>query len=167
MTETRKQAANQSPEEGEGTSVFYGTFQHALDDKGRVSVPVEYRGSITGGSVVVTNFICDGARCLEGFTLAQWSDFEKKLRAKSRFDPQLKKLENFYLSRAARCPIDGSGRVTIPHYLRSYASLEKDVVFTGSIHGFRIWEKRVWDLVFSEAEAALLENPSLFKDVDL
>lgn len=151
-------------------SPFYGNFQHAVDDKGRVSVPIEFREALAMGksnAIVLTNFICDGARCLEGFSTHAWSEFEAKLKKRSRFDPQLKQLENFYLSRAARCVIDASGRITIPPYLRTYASLEKDVVFTGSLHGFRIWEKRVWDLVFSEAEAALLDNPALFKDVDL
>jgi MraZ protein len=148
--------------------LFRGTFQHALDEKGRVSLPSEFRQVIQKNqSVVLTNFICDGARCLEGFTADDWNEFEQKLRSRGRFDPQIRKLENFYLARAADCPVDGSGRINIPPYLRNYAALERDIVFTASLHGFRVWDKRVFELVFQEAEAALLENPALFKDVDL
>ncbi len=55
----------------------------------------------------------------------------------------------------------------LPPYLREYAGFEKEVVFTPSLHGFRLWDKRVWELVFREAEALLLEDPALFADVDL
>jgi hypothetical protein len=41
------------------------------------------------------------------------------------------------------------------------------VVFTASIHGFRIWDKRVWNSIFEASEQALLENPDLFADVDI
>ena len=94
-------------------------------------------------------------------------EFENKLRSKSRFDSKLQRLENFYLSRAAECQIDKSGRILIPEYLRVYAGLSKDVTFTSSIHGFRIWDSRVWDYVFKEAENALLDNPDLFAEIDI
>ncbi|MFN8389298.1 MAG: division/cell wall cluster transcriptional repressor MraZ [Bdellovibrionota bacterium] len=148
---------------------FRGIFHHALDEKGRVSFPAEFRrvlSEVGETTVVLTNFISDGARCLEGFALGAWKAFERKLSERSRFDPQVRKLENFYLARAAICPLDGSGRVNVPAYLRTYAGLEKEVVFTSSSHGFRVWDRRVWELVFQEAESALLENPALFLDVD-
>lgn len=150
-------------------AVFRGVYCHALDEKGRVSFPAEFRRAIAQESdptVVLTNFISDGARCLEGYSLSAWRTFEQKLSKRSRFDPQVRKLENFYLARAAICPLDSSGRVNIPLHLRTYAGLDKEVAFTSSTHGFRIWDKRVWDLVFQESEAALLENPALFQDVD-
>lgn len=149
---------------------FRGNFTHAFDDKGRVSLPAEFRralGSSGSSSVVLTNYISDGARCLEGFGLKAWVEFEHKLRAKSRFSAKLQKLENFYLSRACECPIDGNGRILIPQYLRAYAGAEKEVTFTSSIHGFRVWDKRVWEMIFAAAEAALMENPDAFSDVDI
>jgi MraZ protein len=117
--------------------------------------------------VVLTNYISEGARCVEGFALSVWEDFESRLRAKSRFSSKLQRLENFYLSRASECAIDGNGRILVPAYLRGYAGLDKEVVFTASIHGFRIWDKRVWDTIFTASEQALLENPDLFSDVDI
>ncbi len=149
---------------------FYGNFVHLLDDTGRVSLPVSFRqamGKTRETSVVLTNFITDGARCIDGFSMNSWKRFEAKLSARSRFDPQLRKLENYYLARAAQCVLDGSGRITIPNHLRVYAGFEREVVFTASIQGFRIWDKRVWEMLFQEAESALLDNPSLFLGVDL
>jgi len=149
---------------------FRGNCVHTVDDKGRVSLPSDFRRALVArgqGSVVLTNYISEGSRCLEGFALDAWEDFESRLREKSRFSSKLQRLENFYLSRSSECGIDSNGRILLPAYLRAYAGLERDVVFTSSIHGFRIWDKRVWDVIFTTSEQALLANPDLFADVDL
>lgn len=149
---------------------FRGNCIHALDEKGRISLPSEFRrvlGEREQRGVVLTNYISEGSRCIEGFALDAWEDFESRLREKSRFSSKLQKLENFYLSRASECSIDGNGRILVPTYLRSYAGFERDVVFTASIHGFRMWDKRVWEMIFAASEQALLENPDLFADIDL
>jgi len=149
---------------------FRGNFTHSIDEKGRVSLPAEFRRLLQDDeqkSVVLTNYISEGSRCLEGFGIRAWEVFEAKLREKSRFSSKLQRLENFYLSRAAECSIDRSGRILVPPYLRSYAGLEKEVTFTSSIQGFRVWDKRVWDHIFCNTEQDLLEDPELFSDVDL
>jgi MraZ protein len=152
------------------TPSFRGNFTHQVDDKGRISLPSEFRKVLFDRgekSVVVTNYISDGARCLEGFGNVGWADFEKKLREKSRFNPKLHKLENFYLSRAAECPIDSSGRILLPSHLKVYAGLSREVTFTASIHGFRIWDSRVWEMIFAAAEQTLMSKPDTFADVDI
>lgn len=149
---------------------FRGNCVHALDDKGRISLPSDFRrvlGDKEQRGVVLTNYVSEGSRCVEGFALDAWEEFESRLREKSRFSSKLQRLENFYLSRASECSIDGTGRILIPSYLRAYAGLDKEVVFTASIHGFRIWDKRVWDTIFAASEQALLDNPDLFADVDI
>jgi MraZ protein len=153
-----------------GNHSFYGNHTHLIDEKGRVSLPVQFRRVLetsNSRSVILTNYVSDGARCLEGFSLKNWGEFESRLRAKSRFSAKLHKLENFYLSRASECPLDSNGRILLPQHLRMYAGLAKEVTFTASIHGFRVWDKRVWEHVFASAESALAENPDLFADVDL
>lgn len=149
---------------------FRGNFTHALDEKGRVSLPADFRRLLqerSEKSIVLTNYISDGARCLEGFAESSWREFEAKLREKSRFSAKLQKLENFYLSRAAECLIDSSGRILMPQHLRAYAGIEKELTFTSSIHGFRVWDKRVWEMIFAAAEDALIKNPDVFSDVDI
>lgn len=165
-----QQVDDSSPNPSLQVSSFKGNFAHALDDKGRVSLPSEFRAILSRNredSVVITNFISDGARCLEGFGNKAWAEFESRLKAKSRFDAKIQRLENFYLSRAAQCGVDAQGRILIPAYLRQYAGVDREVTFTASIHGFRVWNTKVWEMVFAQAEAALLEDPGVFQDVDL
>ncbi|MDC0358209.1 division/cell wall cluster transcriptional repressor MraZ [Oligoflexia bacterium] len=149
---------------------FRGNFTHSIDGKGRVSLPSDFRRILLENdekSVVITNYISEGARCLEGFGLEAWRRFEERLRAKSRFGSKLQRLENFYLSRASECLLDGSGRILLPVYLRTYAGIEKELTFTSSIHGFRVWDRRVWDVIFTTTEQALLSDPELFADIDI
>jgi len=146
---------------------FLGVFQHSIDEKGRISFPVEFREVLKDERVILTNYVSDGARCLEGFTTPAWEEFLGGLKARSRFEPKLRQLENFYLSRAHRCSLDTSGRIIVPLHLRQYAALEREVVFSSSLHGFRLWDKRVWDLVLKETESALIDDPALFEGLDL
>jgi MraZ protein len=148
---------------------FRGVFEYAFDEKGRISLPAPFRQVLRPEdkqTVVFTNFITDGARCMEGFSLSSWKSLEERLKAKSRFDPKLRKFENFYIARAIDCQIDSQGRVTIPLYLRQYAGIEKDATFTASLYGFRLWDRRVWDMIFTDAESAILSDPALFEGVD-
>jgi len=157
-------------EEASTHFAFRGSFTHSLDSKGRVSLPSEFRRvlSDSGSSrVIVTNNISQGARCLEGYGELAWQEFEERLRGKSRFDPTLQKLENYFLSRASECLIDSAGRIMIPPHLRMYAGFDREVTFTSSIHGFRIWDKRVWDHIFDSAEALLMEDPAIFAVLDV
>lgn len=148
---------------------FRGSFSHSIDEKGRVSMPAPFRQALLDrgeDALVLTNYVCDGARCLDGYTRTSWEQFERKLSQRSRFDPRVQKIENYYLARAAMCAIDSNGRINIPQQLRTYAGLEKEIVFTSTLTGFRIWDSRVWDLIFQESETALLSDPELFKDLD-
>lgn len=167
MAKGQKSGAQELPPQKQS---FRGNFTHALDDKGRISLPADFRHVLAESgedAVVLTNYISDGARCLEGCGVKVWQEFERKLREKSRFNAKLQKLENFYLSRAAECSIDGNGRILIPPHLRAYAGIERDATFTSSIHGFRVWDSRVWQMTFENTEQALMENPELFAEIDV
>ena len=51
---------------------FRGNCVHSVDDKGRVSLPSEFRkvlGERERRGVVLTNYISEGSRCVEGFSL--------------------------------------------------------------------------------------------------
>jgi len=153
----------------EDPQAFYGTHDHTVDSKGRVALPATFRLALyeqDQGSVVLTNFITDGVRCLDGYSLSQWREFEAKIKEKGRFDPSARTLESYYIARASVCVCDSNGRVNIPTHLREYAGIDRDLVFTSAIHGFRVWRKEVWQLVFSQAESMLLDNPGLFAGVD-
>ena len=145
--------------------MFRGSFEHTVDEKGRVSIPAKFRDIVLGlqdDRLIATKFILHAHRCLDVYPQAAWEKFEEELRNKPRFDENFVKLENFYFSNAQDCAIDKQGRILLPPVLREYAGLKKEVVFTGAREKFRIWDKDTWQKFNEEAEDDLTQNPQLF-----
>lgn len=142
--------------------MFRGTFEHIIDDKGRVSVPVKFREPLLATNdnrVVITNFIIASARCLEAYPYAAWVRLEERLREKPQFDERVMRFQNFYFANAHDVVLDKQGRILLPPTLREYAGLKRDAVFTSAIDKFRIWDREQWSRVFGEAEKVIIERP--------
>lgn len=149
--------------------MFRGSFEHTLDEKGRVSIPSRFREILIGlqdDRLIVTKFLLDTFRCLDAYPYVEWEKFEQELNTKPRFDPNFLKLETFYLSSAHECTVDKHGRILLPPLLREYVGLRRDVVFTAAREKFRIWDKQVWDAFVAESEKELAQNPELFRNLN-
>ena len=150
--------------------MFRGHYEHAIDDKGRVAIPARFREALSGlqdERLVITKFRLAGRRCLDVYPLSTWRELEAKIVSKNRFDPRLQRFKNFYVSGAHECAIDAQGRVLVPQLLREYGGLRREVMFTGDIDMFRIWDKQTWQQAFSEDEQAVLDDPELLGNLDL
>lgn len=124
--------------------MWQGQYEHAIDAKGRTSVPARFRDAIAGpheGAFVVTSGLDP---CLVAYPIEEWRAFEEKLSKLPRFDPHVVKLRRIYVSAAVEASIDSQGRVLIPPTLRAYASLEKDVVWAGMGRYAELWSKERW-----------------------
>jgi MraZ protein len=132
--------------------MFRGRYEHTIDAKGRTSVPARYRDvldSIGERRIVVTSALDP---CLVAYTPAEWSAFEEKLAKLPQFDRAVQKLKRIYVSGAVECEIDDSGRILIPPTLRTYAGLEKDVLWAGSGKYAELWDKESWRKHFDTTE---------------
>jgi MraZ protein len=146
--------------------VFRGSFEHLIDQKGRVSVPSRFREIVlSSGSpqVFLTRFSLDSARCLDAYPISEWDRFEEQFQRLKHFDRNVILFENFYIGNAQGCEIDSQGRILVPPSLRQWAGLSKDVVFSGAGHKFRLWDRNAWDQVQAEAEVALRDTDFLNK----
>jgi MraZ protein len=150
--------------------MFHGRFEHAIDSKGRVNVPVKYRDVLRGSGddrLFVTNFVIQKVRCLDVYPSAAWMQLEARLREKPQFDPRIINFFNYYFAGAQDCQLDKQGRILIPPGLREYAGLAKDVVFTGALDKFRIWDRDSFTPVFSSGEQMLIEDPSILTEMGI
>ena len=149
--------------------MFRGCFEHTIDDKGRVSIPVTFRKAlgVQDEGLIVTKFIINSFRCLDVYPHAEWESFEQELITnKPRFDETFSKIESFYLANAQECQVDKQGRILLPPHLREYAGLDKNVMFASSLKKFRIWDKATWDRFNSESEQQFSQNPDMFKGLN-
>jgi MraZ protein len=150
--------------------IFRGTFEHTIDDKGRVSVPLRFREVLQGSNddrVVITNFTRGSARCLDVYPHAAWAQLEESASALPQFDPGVGRFLTYYISRAQDCVLDKQGRILLPPNLREYTGLKKDVVFTSALAKFCIWDRDQWRQVFDEAEQGIVEHPESLAELRL
>jgi MraZ protein len=125
--------------------MFRGRYVHTVDPKGRLSIPAKFRDALKatyeGKLVVVPN-----DACLEVHPLEEWERIEQKLKERSLFDPDVRKLGRLYISRAKDTALDRVGRILIPPDVREQAGLVKEVTLVGGgrLH-FEIWDRVRFD----------------------
>jgi len=150
--------------------MFRGHFEQAVDDKGRVAVPIQLREALSGlqeERIVATKFRIGTHRCLDVYPFSAWLRLERSLLAKIRIDPRYVRFCNVYASGAHELLLDLQGRVLLPPLLREYAGIARDVMITGDLDKFRIWDQQVWQRVFVECEDLVKDDEEFLASLDL
>ncbi len=133
---------------------FFGVYQHAIDAKGRTSLPSKFREVLSAqgaDKLFVTPDLFDA--CLSAFAPAQWIAFTEKVARLPQFDPTVRHLVRSVVAPAQECPVDKVGRLLIPEQLRAHAKLEGEVTWAGSVEKIEIWAPSHWAKVQAAARA--------------
>jgi len=125
-------------------SHFRGRSEHALDDKGRLNIPTRFR-DVLRLQYDERLMIAPWHKCLRAYPLPQWEELETTLRAEGKTQPQMIKLLRFLVGGVVDCPLDKQGRVLLPPNLRVGCAMDKDVVVSGMITYFEIWDRAAWE----------------------
>lgn len=136
--------------------MFSGNYTHAMDEKGRVSLPAAFRRVVqaTGADRIIVTTTDDP--CLWGFTMDSWQRrVIDRIKGRSLLDPRVKAFTRLFVANAVETPIDPQGRILLTPPLRAHAQLEKEVHFTGAVEIFEIWHPARWN------EAAQLQKAIL------
>jgi MraZ protein len=126
--------------------LFIGTFQHAIDAKGRTSLPAKFREVLAAaGEPKVFLMPSPGMKALRAVPLSMWRRVEEQLAGVSPFDLKKQNMILRFISTAHEVDLDVHGRVLVPPALRSYAGLEKDVVWSGMVRDMTLWDRATWE----------------------
>ena len=119
--------------------MFWGSYDHVLDDKGRTSLPKEFRELLKGqkGPPWLTAF----TQCLRIFPPQEWEVLRKRLSEASSTIESIQRLQRLILGMAAPAPSDKQGRILIPPKLRKWAHLDREIVFTGIGKAIEVWDR--------------------------
>jgi len=120
------------PDAGAGPSVhpasqFRGRGEHAIDDKGRLTLPVQMRKALLGGGSLV---VLDGRAVIwDEPTYQRAVDaLNERVRAGELTTSQVRS----FLSNTHQVNPDSQGRIVIPHAVRIEAGLDRDVLVLGA-----------------------------------
>ena len=140
-----------------------GEYSHNIDAKGRLIIPAKFRDDL-GENFVITKGM---ENCLYVYPEDEWNDFEKKLNAlPTTTDKKARAFAYFFQGSAADGELDKQGRTLIPSVLRTYAKLDKEVVFVGMGKRAEIWDKARWDAKNAEVKLILRISHLRWKQAD-
>jgi MraZ protein len=134
--------------------VFRGRYEHAIDGKGRTSLPSRFREVLSARGDVRLVITTALDPCLVAYPLQEWENFEERLSRLPQFDENVTLLRRIYVSGAMECEFDKLGRILIPAPLRQHASLSGEVVWAGMGQNLEIWSKSR----FEQIRSAVLED---------
>jgi len=129
--------------------MFLGEYRHTIDDKGRLTIPAKYRGSLAAGMVVTRGF----DRNLMAFSLEGWEELAARVKSLPWSDPGAREFRRRVFSGAVDLIPDRQGRILLPTYLREFANIDSDVVITGMLDHLEIWNSEAWEPVRDAAES--------------
>lgn len=134
-----------------GTSArFVGTFEHTLDDKGRLILPASFRPKLAEGAIVTALDHCLAVLPPEEFD-AMAARFEAQV---ATGEVGVGVLRSF-AAQADEVMPDSQGRVRLLPALREEAGLERQVIVTGALSRIEIWAPERWADVSAAANASL------------
>jgi MraZ protein len=128
-------------------AAFIGTHKHMLDEKGRVSVPAQFRRQLTAEDLYL-NVGMEG--CLVLYPPERWRELEEKLLSL----PRNRETRFFVRSLAQNLravSVDSQGRVTIPGELAKRAGITGEVMFLGKFDTIELWQPERYNSYIDEA----------------
>lgn len=141
--------------------MFFGQYDHNIDEKGRVTIPAQYRDLLASGAYITRGFDKNLIiLCTEDFNALQ-----EKIKGLSVTNLKARKLSRLIFSNADMLKLDKAGRLLIPHFLRSAANLDKQVKIVGTGPYLEIWALENWSL--ESAEISDEERARYFEELDL
>lgn len=120
--------------------MFVGEFEHTVDAKGRIFVPVKFRDEL-GSAIYVS---CSFSGCVTVFTEASWNKLsEQILSALPAINGETPKRSVFRRTQSAE--IDSGGRILLSSKMREHAGIGKNAVIIGMGDRIEIWSAEKYE----------------------
>ena len=121
--------------------MFFGEYEHAIDDKSRLTLPARFRASLADGVVLAKGL--DGT--VDVYPREVWE--VKIVERIGGLDPLLsdsRMLQRVFFGGASEDVPDKQGRVHLPAALVRHGKLGKDVTVVGNNDHLEIWDRAAW-----------------------
>ena len=120
--------------------MLIGEYIHTLDEKKRVSLPIKFRKEV-GKKIIVTAGLDN---CLWIFTMNQWKKISDKLSDFSMLQADNRSFNRYMFGSATEVEVDTIGRILLPEFLVTRATLKNKVAVVGVQDRIEIWNDVAW-----------------------
>ncbi|MBU2229473.1 division/cell wall cluster transcriptional repressor MraZ [Patescibacteria group bacterium] len=143
--------------------MFIGEYQHAVDDKGRLAIPIKFRNDLAKGAVVTRGL----DNCLFLYSKEEWEKMAEKLAKLPVSKSNSRAFSRLMFAGAMDVEIDKQGRVVIPDYLRKFATISKKVVVAGLYNRIEIWNEENWEKYKQGTEKSAVDIAEKLEELDV
>ncbi len=120
--------------------MFYGEYEHTLDDKHRLTLPARFRHSLAGGVVLARGI----ERNVDVYPSDTWHENMARIAELDSLSREAREMKRYVFAGAAVAELDRQGRVLLPVHLAEHAGIGKDVVVAGVHDHVEIWDRATW-----------------------
>ncbi len=121
--------------------MLLGEYEHALDDKNRLTLPAKFRQAFADGVFVARGI----DPCLLVYPPDGWSRFvEEQLAGLNPFSREARQMSRYVFAGATETELDRQGRIMLAPPLIEHANLRREVVVAGVRDHLELWEPGAW-----------------------
>ena len=130
-----------------GRLPFLSIYPASIDDKGRLSVPADYRHALSPDSEGTIILTLGNLNFLNAFPLDFFNSIWRQADEDGTEFASLNSLERdtLLLGEAVHRTLDTQGRITVPQRLLEQATIGRDIVFMGRRTHFTIWDAKTFE----------------------
>ena len=135
--------------------LFLGTFDYAMDERGRIPLPPRYRDAFRDG-IVLSQGSPDP--CIKAFTLDAFMLQASSYTRLPRMAQRGRDLRRSFFARTQTVEVDKQSRVLIPQNLRDYAGLSSKVLVIGAGESLEIWDPARFETEMARIDERLADT---------
>ncbi|MGB0743934.1 MAG: division/cell wall cluster transcriptional repressor MraZ [Opitutales bacterium] len=148
---------------GENKTGFYvGEFRHNLDDKGRLTIPSQWRPKLDSDA---NAFLA--LQSLDGYVTVyppkMITQLEERISQISMGDTEGQAAVEALMSTAHYFSCDKQGRINLNQALLEHARIQKSAVLLGKLSTFSIYSDEVYDALRSKTPVSRETQAEVFK----
>ena len=121
--------------------MLIGQYEGTIGAKNRVAFPKKFR-EILGDQIIIT-FGYENSLII--VSEENWKALLEGTEGKPFIQTEARETQRFLLGGASSVTLDNKGRFIIPHYLRSFAKIQNEVIFLGLSRYVEMWDKSLWE----------------------
>ena len=120
--------------------MFYGEYEHTVDEKSRLTLPARFRHALAGGVVLARGI----ERNIDVYARESWDANVSRIAELDSLTREAREMKRYVFAGAAVAELDRQGRVLVPPHLAAHATLSKEVVVAGVHDHIEIWDRAEW-----------------------
>jgi MraZ protein len=130
--------------------MFYGEFEHTIDEKSRLTLPARFRHALAAGVVLARGI----EKNIDVFPSDSWHANVARIAELDSLTREAREMKRFVFAGAVPSELDRQGRVLVPPQLAEHAGVGKEVVVAGVHDHIEVWDRAAWAAHLSAIEGS-------------